>query len=319
MDRYLVTGGAGFIGSNLVDALLKGNKNVRVFDNLSTGDISNLRHCRKDIDFMKGDLRDPRAVRRAVKGVRYVFHIAAVRSVVRSVDNPLESNDANVNGTLNVLLAARDLGVKRVVYSGSSSAYGESRKFPLQEIDPPNPVSPYAASKLMGEHYCRIFTRLYGLETVALRYFNVFGPRQNPASKYSAVIPLFIYHLLRDRSPEIHWDGRQSRDFSYIDNIVEGNLCAIRAAKASGELFNIACHEEHAVIDIFNEVRRILNKPGVRPKFLPKRAGDIRRTLADISKAKKILGYRVQTRFKEGLKKTVEWFLASGVLNKVRL
>jgi nucleoside-diphosphate-sugar epimerase len=237
--------------------------------------------------------------------------VGALRAVARSVDNPLETNDANVTGTLNLLTAARDLGVSRVVYSSSSSVYGDSKRFPLTEEDKPQPISPYAASKLMGEYYCRIFTHLYGLGTVSLRYFNVFGRRQNPESKYSTVIPLFIHFILRGKRPEIHWDGRQSRDFSYIDNVVSGNMLAMDVEKANGEVFNIACHEEHSVLDIFNELKRLLGRSNLKPVFKPRRAGDVRRTFADISKAKRILGYKVQTRFREGLDKTVRRFLDS--------
>ncbi len=314
MKKYLVTGGAGFIGSHVVEALLRRNHKVRVFDNFSTGSMENIRPFLKRAELVRGDLRRLADVRKAVKGMEGVFHIAALRAVARSVDNPLETNETNVTGMLNLLVAARDAGVRRVVYSSSSSVYGESKAPVFRVTDKPGPVSPYAASKIMGEYYCRIFTRLYGLETVSLRYFNVFGPRQNPESKYSAVIPILIAALLRNQSPEIHWDGRQSRDFTYVDNVVEGNLLSMRVKKASGEVFNIACHEEYSVLDIFNQLKKILNKPRIQPKFMPKRAGDVRRTFADISKAKKILGFRPQTRFKPGLKKTVEWFLASKVL-----
>ncbi len=316
MKRYLVTGGAGFIGSHVVEALLRRNAKVRVFDNFSTGLRENLNPFLENIEVVKGDLRNPSQVRKAVKGVSNIFHIAAIRAVARSVDHPQETNEANVNGTLNLLIAARDSGVKRVVYSSSSSVYGESREPVLKVTDRPDPVSPYAASKLMGEYYCKIFTRLYGLETVSLRYFNVFGPRQNPESKYSAVIPVFISHLLHNQSPEIHWDGKQSRDFSYVDNVVEGNLLAMEVKEANGGIFNIACHEEYSVLDIFNQLKKILNKPHIQPKFKPKRSGDVRRTFADISKAQKVLGYKVQTRFKEGLRKTVDWFLESKMIGK---
>ena len=254
-----------------------------------------------------------------MKGVDYVFHVAANRAVLRSVDDPDETNSVNVNGTLNVLLAARDAKVKRVIYSASSSAYGDTDRFPLSETEFPRPESPYAAQKLMGEYYCKIFSRLYGLETVSLRYFNVFGPRQNPESKYSAVIPIFIAELLRGRSPEIHWDGRQSRDFSYVDNVVYGNLCAMKAPKTvSGEVFNIACHEEFSVLDIFNELKKILQKQHIQPKLYPKRAGDVRRTFADIRKAKRLLKFKVQTRFREGLRETVRWFLESKACERKR-
>lgn len=317
MTKCLVTGGAGFIGSHIVEALVKRKMKVRVLDNLSTGSLENLKPFLKDVDFQKGDIRKLEACRKTAKGVQFIFHVAANRAVLRSVDDPLETNEVNVLGTLNVLTAAREARVKRVIYSASSSAYGESKRPVLRESDPPMPESPYAAQKLMGEYYCRIFYRLYGLETVSLRYFNVFGPRQNPESKYSAVIPIFIYHMLQDRSPEVHWDGKQSRDFSYVDNVVYGNLCAITAPKAAGGLFNIACHEEYSVLDIFNELRRILKKPHIEPTFAPKRAGDVRRTFADISRATKILEFKVQTRFKEGLRKTVASFLESKVLDRL--
>jgi nucleoside-diphosphate-sugar epimerase len=305
-----VTGGAGFIGSHVVEALLRRHDRVRVLDNLSTGKIENLRGFRGDLEFQKGDLRNPRQVNKAVKGVDYVFHLAANRAVLRSVDNPLETNDVNVTGTLRLLIAARDAKVKRVIFSSSSSVYGDTAKFPCQETDLPRPQSPYAASKIMGEYYCRQFAELYGLSTISLRYFNVFGPRQNPESRYSAVIPIFIDCLLKRRSPEIHWDGKQSRDFSYVDNVVSGNLLAMNCPAASGEVFNIACHEEFSVLDIFNGLKKILNISNVKPCFKPKRAGDVRRTLADISKSKRILKFKVQTRFHAGLERTAEWFLS---------
>lgn len=314
MAKCLVTGGAGFIGSNLVDALVAQNDQVRVFDNLSTGKKENLAHLESKIDFVLGDLRDREAIGKACEGIDYVFHVAALRAVLRSVDDPSETNDVNVTGILNLLLAAREAGVKRVVFSSSSSIYGDTEKFPCHEDDLPRPQSPYAASKIMGEYYCKIFASLYGLETVSLRYFNVFGPRQNLESKYSAVIPIFIDCLLQGISPEIHWDGKQSRDFSYIDNVVHGNLCAVAAKNVSGEVFNIACHEEFSVLDIFKNLKDILKIKNVRPVFKPKRSGDVRRTFADISKAEKLLNFKVQTRFRPGLEKTVKWFLKSGVL-----
>lgn len=308
--RCLVTGGAGFIGSHLVDALLKRGCSVRVFDNLSTGKLSNLASARGHVDFAKGDLRRNADLCKAVKGIDYVFHTAANRAVLRSVDNPLETNEVNVTGTLKLLVAARDAKVKRFIFSSSSSVYGNTRKFPSREDERPNPQSPYAASKIMGEYYCRQFTSLYGLGTVSLRYFNVFGPRQNPESRYSAVIPIFIDCLLKCKSPKIHWDGKQSRDFSYVDNVICGNLLAMRASGISGQVFNIACHEEYSVLDILNTLKKILRIRDVKPVFCPKRAGDVRRTYADIAQSKKMLGFKVQTRFYEGLKKTVDWFLA---------
>ena len=305
----LVTGGAGFIGSHVAEALARKNYTVRIFDNLSTGFIKNVDPLKGDIDFLKGDLRREKDLRKAVRHVDYVFHLAANRAVLRSVDNPTETNDVNVSGTLTLLCAARDAKVKRFIFSSSSSVYGNTSKFPSRETDIPQPESPYAASKIMGEYYCKLFTQLYGLSTVSLRYFNVFGPRQNPESKYSAVIPIFIDCLTKGKRPEIHWDGKQSRDFSYVDNVVHGNLAAMKALKASGEVFNIACHDEQSVMDIFRELQTIMDIHHVTPIFRPKRAGDVRRTFPSIDKAKRMLGFKVQTRFHAGLKKTVAWFL----------
>ena len=314
MARCLVTGGAGFIGSHIVDALVAQGDEVRVFDNLSTGKKENLSQLESKVELVVGDLRDKTALEQALNGIDYVFHVAALRAVLRSVDDPQETNDVNVTGTLNLLLAARDARVKRVVFSSSSYVYGDTEKFPCEETDKPKPQSPYAASKIMGEYFCQIFTRLYGLETVSLRYFNVFGPRQNPESVYSAVIPIFVDRLLLGVSPEIHWDGKQSRDFSYVDNVVQGNLLAAQAKGAAGEVVNIACHQEFSVLDIFENLKDILNIHDIHPVFKPKRAGDVRRTFADISKAEKLLGFKVQTRFRPGLDNTVKWFLESGIL-----
>ena len=308
MARSLVTGGAGFIGSNLVDALRARGDEVRVFDNLSSGREENLKHHRSGLELVVGDLRDDRAVREAVRGVDYIFHTAAVRAVLRSVDDPRETNEVNVTGLLNLLLAARDEKVKRVVFSSSSSVYGDTEIFPSREEALPRPQSPYAASKIMGEYYCQIFSRLYGLQTVCLRYFNVFGPRQNPESKYSAVIPIFIDCLVKGVAPEIHWDGGQSRDFTYVENVVRGNLLAAETKGISGEVFNIACHGEHSVLELFEQLKEILKAGSVKPVFQPKRAGDVRRSFADITKAERLLGYKPGILFRRGLEKTVEWF-----------
>ncbi len=309
-ELCLVTGGAGFIGSHMVEALLKRGYRARVLDNLSTGKKQNLDGMKGDVDFQKGDLRNDRDVRKAVRGVSYVFHIAANRAVLRSVDNPLETNEVNVTGTMRLLIAARDAKVKRLVFTSSSSVYGNTSKFPSNEAATPAPESPYAASKIMGEYYTRQFWLLYGLSTVSLRYFNVFGPRQNPESKYSAVIPIFIDCILRRKAPEIHWDGHQIRDFSYVDNVVQGNLLAMKKPGVSGETFNIASHEQNTVLDILRSSEKILGIKAVKPVFKPKRAGDVRRTYADINKAKRLLGFRPQTRFQEGMRKTIEWFLS---------
>ena len=305
----LVTGGAGFIGSHVAEALVQGGYRVRVLDDFSTGKKANLGKIEKEIEWVEGSICDEGAVRKAIQGVNYVFHLAANRAVLRSVDQPLETNEVNVTGTLRLLVAARDEKVRRFIFSSSSSVYGDTQKFPSCEEDLPNPQSPYAASKIMGEYYCRIFHSLYGLETVALRYFNVFGPRQNPESRYSAVIPIFIDCLLKKKAAEIHWDGLQSRDFSYVDNVVHGNLLAMKAEGVAGQVFNIACHEEHSVLDIFEGLKKILKTPGVTPTFAEKRAGDVRRTFADIRKSEQRLGFKAQTLFKEGLRKTTEWFL----------
>lgn len=315
----LVTGGAGFIGSHLVDRLLQEGFRVRVFDNLSTGKKSNLSHCLARIEWMKGDLRNENEVRRAVKGADYVFHVGANRAVLRSVDDPLETDAVNIRGTLHVLLAAREEGVRRVIFSSSSSVYGDTEKFPSREMDPPSPQSPYAASKYMGEVYCRLFSSLYGLETASLRYFNVFGPRQNPESCYSMVIPIFIECLLKGRRPEIHWDGKQSRDFTYIDNVVKANLLALKKPGLKGEVFNIACHEEFSVLDILKWLEKVMGKKSRKPLFRPRRAGDVRRTFADIRKARQILGYRVEVPFEEGLRKTVKWFLETRLIDPIAL
>lgn len=308
MARCLVTGGAGFIGSHVVDALMARGDKVRVLDNLSSGKKENLAQHGSEVELLIGDLRDEEAVRKAVKGIDTIFHIAALRAVLRSVDDPRETNDVNVSGTLNLLLAARDLGVKRVVFSSSSSVYGDTEIFPSKEDALPRPQSPYAASKIMGEYYGQIFSRLYGLETVCLRYFNVFGPRQNPESKYSAVIPIFVDCLLKGVSPEIHWDGNQSRDFTYVENVVRGNLLAADTKGVSGEVFNIACHDEHSILEIFNQLMDILKVEKIKPVFQPKRAGDVRRSFADITKAERLLGYKTKVNFREGLEKTVGWF-----------
>ena len=309
MERYLVTGGAGFIGSNMVEALLKQGKKVRIFDKFSSGKKSNLRGMLDDVEVVKGDVRDFGAVKKVVKGITHIFHFAAIRAVARSVDDPIECTEVNVNGTLHVLQAAQKLGVQRVVFASSSAVYGNVEHFPVREDDQPIPMSPYGVSKLSSEYLCQMFTRLYGLETVSLRYFNVYGPKQNPESVYSMVIPIFIECLIHNQSPEIHWDGRQSRDFVYVGDVVKANLIAMSQKKANGSVFNIGSQTEESVVDIFNHLRRILKKDSIRPRFGPKRGGDVRRTVADTFRARKILGFKTQTSFPVGLKQTVEWFL----------
>jgi len=301
LAKYLVTGGAGFIGSNIVEELVKRNESVRVLDNLSTGRRENIEPFMDGIEFIEGDLRDLDSVRKAVNGVDYVLHQGALPSVPRSIDNPLTTNEVNVNGTLNVLTSARDAGVKRVVYASSSSIYGNSEVLPKREDMPPNPLSPYAISKLAGENYCRIFYRIYGLETVCLRYFNVFGPRQDPTSQYSAVIPKFISAMLNGERPKIYGDGKQSRDFTYVANVVQANLLACQADGVAGEFFNVACGERYTVLDLVAELNEILGKD-VEPVFTEPRKGDVRHSQADISKAQRLLEYGGLVGFKSGLR-----------------
>lgn len=308
MARYLVTGGAGFIGSNIVEELVKRGEKVRVIDNFITGNMENLQPFLNRIELIKGDIRDKKALAKALKGVDYVVHQAALRSVPKSVDDPFTTNDINVFGTLNLLMAAREEGVRRVVYASSSSVYGDVKKFPQKESDRPMPISPYGVSKLAAENYCVTFSRTFGLETVSLRYFNVFGPRQNPESKYSAVIPAFLFNMVKGRSPTVEWDGKQSRDFTYVGNVVEANLKACVVPGISGEIFNVACGTSTSVIDIVNMLNRIL-KTKIRSEYAPKRAGDVRKTYADIGKIKRLLKIRSLIQFEEGLKKTVEWFM----------
>jgi nucleoside-diphosphate-sugar epimerase len=304
---YLVTGGAGFIGSNVAEGLVRRGDRVRVLDNFSTGRPENLAGL-DGVEVVEGDLRDLAQVQRAVAGVEGVFHQAALRSVPRSVDDPVSTNDVNVAGTLNLLMACREAGVRRVVYASSSSAYGDDPALPKVETLPANPISPYAVSKLAAEHYCRTFARLYGLETVSLRYFNVFGPRQNPESKYSAVIPRFLQLALQGEPLEIHGDGEQSRDFTYIDNVVEGNLRSMDTPGVSGEVFNIACGTRHSLLTIADAIGAVLGRDLPR-RHTPPRAGDVKHTLADISKAERLLGYRPAVDFADGIRRTCAYFV----------
>jgi UDP-glucose 4-epimerase len=306
-NLYLVTGGAGFIGSNIADALARRGDRVRVLDNFSTGRRENLADV-KGVEIVEGDLRDRDAVRRAVAGVTGVFHEAALRSVPRSVDDPHSSNEVNVTGTLELLLACREAKVRRLVYASSSSVYGDDPVLPKVETLATRPVSPYAVSKLAAEHYCQVFARLYGFETVSIRYFNVFGPRQNPESKYSAVIPRFLEQALKRETLEIHGDGEQSRDFTYIDNVVQGNLLAMSTPNVSGEVFNVACGTRHSLLAIADAIGTFLGRAPER-RHVESRAGDVRHTLADISKAEKLLGYKPAVDFAEGMHRTCEYFV----------
>ncbi len=306
---WLVTGGAGFIGSNITEELVRRGASVRVFDNLSTGKRENLSHLMRSIEFVRGDLRRPDQIAKAMKGATYVLHQAAFRSVPKSVDNPCAAHDNNATGTLNALMAARDAGVKRFVYAGTSSAYGECPVFPQKESLPTAPVSPYAVSKLAGEHYCHVYAKTYGLETVTLRYFNVFGPRQNPESVYSAVIPRFMELVMQGKPLEVHWDGRQSRDFTYVANVVDGNLRAATAPGVSGMTLNLATGTNISLLDIADELERITGRK-LKKIYFPKRKGDIRKTFSDITLARKLLKYRPLVGFPEGLRLTWEYFSA---------
>jgi nucleoside-diphosphate-sugar epimerase len=307
VPTYLVTGGAGFIGSNIVRALLERGGSVRVLDNLATGRAENLADIAGQVELIEADLRDAWVAQQAVKGVEAVFHQGALPSVSRSVADPLASHEVNSSGTLGLLLAARDAGVRRFVFASSSSVYGDTPTLPKSEDLPTNPLSPYAVSKLAAEQYCRVFYRLYGLETVCLRYFNVFGPRQDPKSHYAAVVPLFITAISRGESPLVHGDGTQSRDFSYIANVVQANLRAAEAPGVGGEVFNVACGERYSLLDLVAILNRILGT-SVEPTFGPARAGDVKHSLADISKAQRLLGYEPVVRFEQGLERAVEWY-----------
>jgi len=312
-DLALVTGGAGFIGSHLVERLLADGARVRVLDNFSTGARANLGlapRLRRHLEVLRGDIRNLSVVLRAARGARVIFHQAAMRSVPRSVKDPLGANANNVNGTLNVLEAARRCRVPRVVYASSSSVYGDRPDLPKREDQPPAPVSPYAASKAAGEQYAAIWTRLYGVETVGLRYFNVFGPRQDPKSEYAAVIPRFILWGLSRRPLTIHGDGTQSRDFTYIDNVVEANILAAKAPAASGEVFNVGCGSRVSLLEIVAKLEAIVGRRLER-RHTPSRAGDVPHTLADVSKAKRLLGYAPLVDFDEGFRRTVEHFRSS--------
>jgi UDP-N-acetylglucosamine/UDP-N-acetyl-alpha-D-glucosaminouronate 4-epimerase len=305
MSHYLVTGGAGFIGSHLAEELTRRGHRVRVLDNLSTGKRRNLAHV-PAAELIEGDLADPEACSRAVQGIDYVLHQAAIPSVPRSVKDPVTSHRANIDGSLNILVAARDAGVARLVYAGSSSAYGDTPTLPKREDMPTRPLSPYALQKLVAEQYCQMFTRLYGLETVTIRYFNVFGPRQDPGSPYSGVISLFSTALLDNRQPLIYGDGEQTRDFTYVANVVDGVLRACDAAKASGEVINVATGGRISLNQLLQTMNGIVGT-NIAPKYEAPRAGDVRDSQADITKAREILGYAPIVDLEEGLRRTLDW------------
>jgi nucleoside-diphosphate-sugar epimerase len=306
MSLYLVTGGAGFIGSHLAEELVRRGEGVRVADSLITGHRRNLAHI-PGVDFVEGDLADLAFARRAVQGADYVLHQAAIPSVPRSVEDPITSNRANVDATLNVLVAARDAGVKRVVYAGSSSAYGNTPTLPKREDMPANPLSPYALQKLVGEQYMQMFTALYGLETVTIRYFNVFGPRQDPSSPYSGVISVFARALLDKKAPTIYGDGEQTRDFTYVANVVDGVLRAVTAPRASGQVINVATESRISLNRLFQTLRDLVGSR-IEPTYGPTRSGDVRDSQADITRARTLLGYNPIVPFEDGLKQTLEWY-----------
>jgi nucleoside-diphosphate-sugar epimerase len=305
MASYLVTGGAGFIGSHLSEELTRRGQRVRVVDSLITGKRQNLDHL-PGVEFMEGDLADATVAARAVQGIDYVLHQAAIPSVPRSVKDPVTSNRANIDASLNILVAARDAGVKRLVYAGSSSAYGDTPTLPKREDMPTNPLSPYALQKLVAEQYCQMFTRLYGFQTVTIRYFNVFGPRQDPGSPYSGVISLFATALIEGRQPTIYGNGEQTRDFTYVANVVDGVLRACEAANASGEVINVATGGRISLNELLSTMSRIVGTR-VTAKYEAPRAGDVRDSLADITKAKALLGYVPLVGLEEGLRATIDW------------
>ncbi len=307
MTRFLVSGGAGFIGSHIVERLLNDGHDVTVIDDLSTGRIENANEFEGRVDFHKIDLRNLDDVQRATEGVDHIFHQAALPSVPRSIENPLESHHVNVTGTVNLLIAAKEAAVKRFVYAASSSAYGDAEiDYKHEEINPA-PLSPYGAAKLSGELYCQAFYHSYGLETVCLRYFNVFGPRQNPFSAYTGVLAIFIPLMLKGKQPTIYGDGSASRDFTFVKNNVEANLLAIEAKDAPGEVINIACGRQYTILEIVDAINQILGTT-IKPKFEAPRAGDIKHSLASIEKAKTVLNYDPAIRFEDGLRTTIDWY-----------
>ncbi len=307
MEKFLVTGGAGFIGSNICKRLVSDGCFVRVVDNLLTGKKSNLVDIIDRIEFIEADMGDENIARDAMKDIDIVFHEGALPSVPRSVDDPVASHKHCVDATFTLLLAARDAGVKRFVYAASSSAYGDTPTLPKVETMPPSPLSPYAVGKLVGEYYCSVFTRVFGLETISLRYFNVFGPNQDPKSQYAAAIPAFVTAILKNQPPTIYGDGQQSRDFTYIDNVVEANLLAARVNKTDGEVINIACGQAVTVNEIIDMINDSLGK-NVKPIYTYPRPGDVKHSLADITAAKNLIGYKPAISFEQGLQKAIDWY-----------
>src|SRR5438552_524025 len=307
MSVYVVTGGGGFIGSHIVEELLRRNETVTVIDNFSTGKHENVDPFADDVEIIEADIAEAKNLAQFLKGVDYVIHQAAIPSVPKSMADPVKSHHANVDGTLRLLVACREAGVKRVVYASSSSLYGDSPTLPKHEGMMPNPLSPYGAQKLFGEMYCQVFTKAYGLETVSLRYFNVFGPRQDPSSQYSGVLAKFIPALLQDRQPVIYGDGLQSRDFTYVQNVVEANLLACTAPGVAGEVFNVACGDRITVNSMLQQINTVTGKD-ITPIYAEPRSGDIKHSQADITRAKADLGYQPKVSFAEGLRNTIEWY-----------
>ena len=307
--KYLVTGGAGFIGSHIATALVERGDEVRVFDNLSSGSKQNLAHLSGDVELVEGDLLDAAEVERAVEGVDVIFHEAALASVPRSVAKPLDTHAVCVTGTLNVLEAARKSDVRRVVFAGSSSVYGNQPPMSKREADVMSPLSPYAAAKMAGEAYCQSYTACFGLETVILRYFNVFGPRQDPNGEYSAVIPKFVALMLRGKRPIVFGDGQQSRDFTYVEDVVRGNLLAADTAAAVGRTFNIACGRQQSLLELIESINGALGT-SIEPVFEAARAGDVRESLADIAEARSVLGYEPAISFDDGLQQSIDYYRA---------
>jgi len=307
MAKYLITGGAGFIGSNIAERLAADGQHVRIIDNLSTGRRQNVAAFAGRVEMIEGDICDVRHITSAMQGVDYVLHLAARPSVPASVENPRQCHEANIDGTFNVLMAARDARVKRVVYSASSSAYGNSAQLPNREDYAPGPLSPYAVAKLVGEYYCKVFTEIYGLECVSLRYFNVFGPRQNPASQYAAVIPKFITSLLEGKAPVIFGDGEQTRDFTFVENVYRANVLACTAEGAPGQVFNVACGQPISVKKLVDVLNEILGTH-IAAEHLPERPGDVKHSSADITRARTILKFEPAVDLRTGLERTVAWY-----------
>jgi len=305
--NYLVTGGAGFIGSNIAEELIRRGEKVRILDNFSTGQRHNIEPFFDSVELIEGDVRSYHIVREAAEGMDFILHEAALPSVPRSIRDPITSNEVNVTGTLNILHAARDAKVRRVVFASSSSIYGETPELPKHEAMMLAPLSPYAVSKLAAEKYCSVFTKVYGLETVALRYFNVFGPRQDPSSQYSAVIPKFITTILQNRRPLIYGDGEQSRDFTYVSNVVHGNILAATASNVTGIAVNCACHGQITLNYLVKKINNVLGK-NISPEYTDPKTGDIKHSFASIEAAEKSLGYKPLVDFDEGLRLTIDWY-----------